>query len=250
MDELGLQLGIAGIITGILGFATVVYLSKKNRPLFLIGTKVRRVSARPDLEIRLGSSIMKNLYSVLFVIWNASGRDILSEELPSPQSGPRLKFLKETQILFFSVSATSADDPGRLVADGSNEIHLQFDYLAKGEALLGEVLCTSGDGSLPEVSLAGNFEAPVKRLGASVELTLWEQVYFSFTALALFLYALWLARSAYLAFITGLIPAGIVFSLLIMVSVFLAVLDIRLNFLSSAGKVPEKYRHYFEWVSA
>jgi hypothetical protein len=245
MENIDLQAGLLGTILGIIGLAVSLYFARERKPLFIAGANTHQVVLHPDLEIQFRDDIVPNLYSVRFVIWNAGSKEIRKKELPSPQAGPQLKFSNDTQLLFFTANTMNGNKSGQLIADEPDGSYLQFDYLNKGDSILGEALCTTKSKSQPEVSLSGNFTGPVIKLDEPYTLSRGEYIFFSFTAIVLLLYSAWLAYSIYIAYAASHILWGTIFTLSFLATLLLTILEFRF-ILSIPYKLPRKYKHYLD----
>jgi hypothetical protein len=245
MENIDLQAGLLGTILGIIGIAAALYFARERRPLFIAGANAHQVVLHHDLEIKFRGEIVPNLYSVRFVIWNAGSKERRVKESPSPEAGPQLKFSNDTQLLFYIANTMNGEKSGQLIADEPDESHLQFDYLSKGDSILGEALCATKNKSQPEVSLSGNFTGPVIKLNEPFLLSRGEYIFFTFTTIVLILYSGWLAYSIYMAFAASHMLWGTIFTLSFLTTLLLTYLESRF-ILSIPYQLPRKYKHYLD----
>jgi hypothetical protein len=86
-------------------------------------------------------------------------------------------------------------------------------------------------------------------LGEVQNLSTGDHIFFSITALAMFLVTAWNAKSAYLAFVSRQTIGGVIWSIITLTSLWLTFVDIRFNILSIPNKLPKNYKHYLDYGS-
>ncbi len=247
MDNIGLLLGIGGIIITIIGIVVSINLTKESRPLYAMRSNVLQGVNHPDLEIRFRNSKVPNIFSVRFVLWNAGRKEIRKDDIPSPQAAPRLQFSGETVVLHYEATTTTGDHSGLLIPDTLNSLCISFDYLNKGDAIVGEILCTTNGYSNQRPCILGTFKGSTLKEGDVHNLRKVENIYFIFIAVIMFLIASWNATSAFLAFSANQIIIGIMWVLFALLSLWLTFIDLKFNVFSIPNKLPIKLKHYLDY---
>ena len=247
MNESGILLGIAGIFIGVIGFVVSYSMSRERKAFFCIRSIAMQAGSHPDLAIKYQGSKLSNIFSVRFILWNAGGRVISRQDIPSPEAGPRIKFPEESRRLFHKIIITGEDNSGKLTEIEANELAMEFDHLEKGDALLGEVLCTTTDNSPLNANLSGHFKGTSIKQGDADHRSTLENIFYALAAILIFILTISFAYLAFLAFTSSQIVMGITWGLLCLFCFWLTVLDIRTNILSIPNKLPKKFRHFLDF---
>jgi hypothetical protein len=247
MNGSAMLLGITGIFLGAIGFIISFLMARERKALYLIRSTAMQSDSHPELSIKYQSAKINNVFSVRFIVWNAGGRSISREDIPSPEEGMRLKFPEECRVLFHKVIATGGENSGNVNEIQPNEIGLEFDHLDKGDALLCELLCTTKDNSPLHAEVTGKFKGNALKEGETSGRSVLENVFHGVTAVLIFLISIGLAYFSYQAFTIGMVVMGAVWGLISLFCLWLTVLDIRTNILGIPNKLPDKYKHFLDY---
>lgn len=246
MNDVILQLGIAGIILAVIVIVVSITFAKERRPLWALRSNTLQGATHPALEIRFGSSKIPTLFSERFVLWNAGRKVIREDDIPSNQTGPRLQFSSETEILHYDATSTRGDKSARLIPENTNALTIHFDYLKKGDAIFGDILCTTKSNSQPNIRMLGTFKGYPLRAGGIHNYSRAEQSFFFVEAIVLFFFTSFLAKMAYLALVADHIPSGIILSLITLFALGLTIIDLKFNVLLIPKKLPIKLKRYLK----
>ena len=165
--DINLVLGIGGLAIAAAGIAISFILARSQRPLYAIATTALRGVAHPDLAIAFNGRPIPNVYAVRFILWNGGRKEIRKEDIPEDGAGPMVILVKTVELLALNAQTTTGDETGKLSALGDGRVSVHFDFLNKEDAILGEILCTSPDGSDPLARFAGVIKGAQLQAGSS-----------------------------------------------------------------------------------
>lgn len=142
MADWNVLIGVAGVGVSTLGVLITLAVSRSKRPLYAYRVVTLDAVKHPNLGLTFKGNPVPNIYSVRFVFWNAGKNELRREDIPLPKAGPALLLSENVEVLSPEVISTTGDGSARLNEVAPNHI-FTFDYLNRGDAVLGEVLCTS-----------------------------------------------------------------------------------------------------------
>jgi hypothetical protein len=124
---------------------------------------------------------------------------------------------------------------------------LPFDYLNQGDAILGEILCTTNDDSDPNARVIGNFKGSVLKLGEVQNISLGDSIFFSIIGIFLLLFTSVVAMFSYLFFSSGYILWGCILTIITLGMIALTSIEIWGNILSIPNKLPNRFKQYLDY---
>lgn len=143
----GIILGIIGaVLSGLSLIVAFVFNNRtKPKPVYSFHLSSFRGIKRPDIQILFKGSLVPNLHVLRYVLWNDGGRDIRKDDLPKGDAAPRIKISDNAKLLYATAYSTTGDDTGKLHELSLNELALEFDYLNKDDAVIGEIYFSTND---------------------------------------------------------------------------------------------------------
>ncbi|WP_297794847.1 hypothetical protein [uncultured Marinobacter sp.] len=246
MDFLSLLIGVGGFSLTAIAMVLTFIFHKSVRPLYLFDISKFGGIEHPEIGITFKGNPVSNLYVLRFVLWNAGKKEIRKEDLPNEKAAPRISFDYSSKVLSNLAYSSTGDDTGNITFSDQNEACLNFDYLNKGDAVIGEIYFSSDDEDNAQFEFLGAVKgAKVKQGNKEIRNAtniIWPLV---LSALLVFV-AFGSASTTYTNFVNHEFWAatyGVGFSSAVAVASFLC---IRFNVLIIPYMVPEQYGEFLE----
>lgn len=177
MGDLNSFFGVAGGIASIMGVLLAILLVRLPKPLYAMRIVRFGGVAHPDLSLHFQGQEISNLFLVRFVLWNGGKKEIRREDIPKPNAGPLLRFAENVRILSWTTNTSTGDDSGKFIKQG-NDLLLDFEFLNRNDAFMGEAYLTTHDGAPPRTVLQGSFKGAAIAEGDIYNISRFDQVVF------------------------------------------------------------------------
>lgn len=244
MFDAEILVGLGGLLLGGISIAVSIYSAKHRLPLYFIRTTSLVKVNHPDIEVVFKGKTIPNLYSVRFVFWNGGREEIRREDLPKGKASPAFRFSENTEILSLSAKTTTGDKSGKLKKEKDNSLILTFDYLNKGDAIIGEIICTTSDNRFPKVHISGFVKGASIRVGDVFNLNILDHI-FSLVFAGIFAFLSSLAiKSVYDAFLVSNMFKLVISGMFSILCVGLFIIFLWANILSIPKKIPKQYDYF------
>lgn len=244
MADWNVLISVAGVGVSALGLLITLAVSRSKRLLYAYRVVTLDAVKHPDLGLTFKGNAIPNVYSVRFVFWNSGRNELRKEDIPLPKAGPALRLSENMEVLSLEVVSTTGDWSARLDEATPNHLFLAFDYLNRGDAVLGEVLCTSKDGKDPKVLFTGAIKGAKVAQGRTENLHWRDHIVFVFAEVFMVFLAFSSAKFAYDEFVAGEYYKLTKVVLFLLILFLLAYANLYLNILSIPRTLSLKYERF------
>ena len=234
-------LGVLGLIVGIISTWVAFHYGRSRKPLYSIRHTRLGLVSHPSLHVRFGNKKVDRLSLVRFVFWNSGKHEIRREDIPNPPAGPRVVIAEDTKILDHKIVSINGDESVRLIPIDDHILRLDFEFLNRRDALLGEILCDDTTQTDHAAKIEGTIKGAVLQKGEIHNLSQFDNVFFIAAFLAFIGFSIVGTVSTVQLFMNGNIVGGGMMTILTLVMMSMTYLIFQKNVLNIPNKTPIEY---------
>jgi hypothetical protein len=237
-------LTIFGLLVGIAGTFFTIFYGGKSKPLYSIHQVSIGLPAHPHLRVRFKNRGVNAISLIRFVVWNAGRREIRREDIPMRPIGPCVLLPEGTRLLDQRIIATTGDESATLTPIADGQLSLSFEFLNRGDAILGEILCEDCTEDQPPAMIKGIVKGACFQRGDIHNLTLFDHVFFVFVLLVMIAMSIIFGVGTVERLRSGRYASAGLSAMFTLLLIALTYLNLRFNILSIPKKLPREYETF------